>query len=278
MKFATFFNDDYSVYGIDSVDEYNITFDVSKSDYEKLQNRMIEWGKKRVNLMWIGILDIDKIKALKKLHPNLYIRITPEHFGAIGILKEEKIKFFLDWTIMINTYILLDWVLKEIKPAEIYIGDDLCFNLHEVEKLCSKHDVGIRIILNRIPTMNPLTGLAKTAPIFRPEDMDLLNLYFTCGELDLSENDQPFNEYYCKWNKLEVLYRRWFKEKQWLESLNYLNRDIAFNFANQYIPLDFTYYKIKCKHRCSMLAESQCSQCGRYIKQAMEAEDNIEDK
>ena len=267
LGFAIFYHSNYDNYGINDRDvcEYNIYFDPMRNDYRTLQETVSGFDR-RVNLLWEGPLDKDKVLLLDKLAKSLYVRIKAEHLPQVQFLKDNGIKFFLDFSLMVDSYIMLHWVIDSLKPNEIYIGDDLCYNLDNVYSLCCNNNIGLRLVVNRIPTLSPVIGLDKTSPIFRPEDIDLLSIYFDTFELDLSDEREPFNEYLALWDRLPILYKRYFVDKHWDSYLNYLNKDILIKFDNN-IPLDFASYKTTCMHRCTMLSNSLCSKCRRYIKE-----------
>lgn len=82
-------------------------FNPEKNDYSLLQKRVSEWDK-RINLLWVGKFNIEDIKLLTKLNDNIYIRVTIENLPHIQEIKDNGIKFFLDSSIMIHSYSLLD--------------------------------------------------------------------------------------------------------------------------------------------------------------------------
>ena len=283
MKFAAFYHYDYESVGLKDewVDEYNVMFNPEKNDYSLLQKRVSEWNK-RINLLWVGKFNIEDIKLLTKLNDNIYIRVTIENLPHIQEIKENGIKFFLDSSIMIHSYSLFDWAINDIKPAEIYIGDDLFFNIKEVYNLCKKNDIALRIILNKVQTNDPITWLNSTAPFVRPEDYALISMYFSTGELSASSSLDPNDEYSCNCVFLSTLYNRYFLDKEWGGDLRYLNKDISVYLPNSSIPSDLTEYKLNCKHRCTSSSNSVCTKCRRYIKLAkdimnIESENNEAD-
>lgn len=262
-----FYHENYDKIGLkdEYINEYNIMFDPLKNDYKILEQKMSTFNK-RVNLWYIGEINIDEVIILNKLNQELYLRVSAEHIHQIQDLKNNNIKFFLDLSIPIYSYSMLYWAINEIQPAEIYIADDLCYNLEEVYKICKKNSIKLRIVLNRIPTINILTGLSETAPIFRPEDLDLLSLYFSTAEFDLSFGEDPRNEYECNWDAAETMYRRWFIQKHWPEDLNIMNPDILIDFPNSSIPIELNEHKIRCRHKCTSSSIGVCGKCGRYME------------
>jgi hypothetical protein len=156
----------------------------------------------------------------------------------------------------IYSYSLLEWVLAH-KVKGIYISDDLTYNIEQVYKQCSRQNIKLRVILNRIPAINPLTYTCPTVQVYRPQDFDFLSQYYDVGEFYCGE------EY--DWTRAEVLYRKWFIEHDWNSDLEFMNVDLRLPYPTQSIPPELTRLRSVCKHRCTMSADNLCSKCKRLL-------------
>jgi len=158
--------------------------------FDKLISFVEEYSNKRIN---ISIPDdeipINHFVTLNKIHNNIYVKLTRFQFRYAEKLKENNIKFFFDNTVPVSTFILLDELIK-LGVTDVYIADDLCYNLENVSKRCQKDNVQIRLILNRIPatTINPYEDVR--APIFSPRHFNVLDEYIDVAEFDCYYNDE----------------------------------------------------------------------------------------
>lgn len=243
----------------DIAKEFNIKFNPQKNNFEKLVDFIQEYENKRINIEFPEGLDLPTIRAINKIADNVYIRLFPQDFVYLKTLQEYNCKFFPDATIAANNYTVLDSYIA-LGVSDIYIADDLCYNLKNVSKICLKNSVNIRMILNRIPSTSFDKGENLKSPIFRPQDYYLLKLYINTFEFDCLENNK-FN-----WNKQKVLYRVWFEEQKWNGDLREINKDLKFYFPNASIVPDFTNYKINCERRCSSRIKSKCNKCVQLIE------------
>lgn len=250
----------------DELDEINLNYS-SKNKQEDLIKFCSELKDKRINIFFNGadIEDIFKnnlsmILSLKSvLKDNFYIRLSFNQLYHRKYLEEYDIKYFCEY--YIDSYIKLRYFLDNTNVSDIYISDDLCYNLKEIKEICESRDISIRMILNKIPSTFIYAGELYDAPIFRPQDFDILDKYIDTAEFDCWKG----NKYL--WNKYIVLYRRWFNKKEWNEDLRYLNDDISFEFNNDKVPLGYSSFRSTCMHRCMMRNNSPCSKCNRFLQQ-----------
>lgn len=281
MKYASFYRKSKPSF---EIDEYNLYFDPQKNSYDKLVS-FCSKHEKRINLLWDGEYDLDKIKALNKITNELVIRVTSANLGELPDLIEEELDYFLDISVPIHSFTMLEWVYQ-IKPKEIYITDDLLYYLEDVARMCHKNGIRLRMILNRAPVTEYASILSPTAPIFSPKDLPLLDLYFDTYEFDFSDNDLPFAEFELSkiWKDAEeTCYRIWFIDNKWDGKIRYLNKDVTYNYSCKDIPLQLNYHRIKCHHRCVYReSEYPCSLCDRSVGKALlltegEEEDDSDD-
>lgn len=242
----------------DVAKEFNIRFNPQKNSFEKLVDFIQEYENKRINIEFPEGLDLPTIRAINKIADNVYIRLFPQDFIHLKTLQEYGCKFFPDSNISAVNYTTLDCYIS-LGVSDIYIADDLCYNLKEVSKICSKNNIQIRMILNEIPSTAYDKSHNPRSPIFRPQDYELLKSYIDVFEFNCVENKK------INWNKMKVLYKAWFEKHDWHGNLQEINKDLLFYFPNQSIVPEFTSYKINCGKHCISRANSKCNKCEQLI-------------
>lgn len=270
MKYASFYRKASTSFDID---EYNVYFDPEENDFNKLVNFCSKQDK-RINLFWDGDYDFDKLITLNKVTNELVIRVTSLNLLQLSQLMEEEFDFFLDYSIPIHDFTTLEWVYQ-IKPKEIYIADDLIYNLKDVAEMCHDKNIRLRMVLNRIPLTEQVGILSKTAPVFCPQDLSLLDLFIDTYEFDFAlDGGHPFCEINLSegWQEKEkTYYRIWFVDRFWRGNIKYLNDDINYNYSCRHMSESLNEARIKCRHRCTYIkAEYPCRMCERYIDKAMQ--------
>lgn len=98
-------------------------------------------------------------------------------------LQELGIKFYFGPDFPIVNYRLLDYAIK-LGATDVYIMDDLCYDLKRAHAAAKKANVNIRLVLNHIPSMLINKGEDVRAPIFIPETVDELSKYIDTVEFD----------------------------------------------------------------------------------------------
>lgn len=207
--------------------------------------------------------DYNRLRILKNINPNIHI-VTSLHQDYYKKLQELGIKFYFNSDFPIVNFRLLDYVIK-LGATDVYIMDDLCYNLKRVREVADKTGVNIRLILNRIPSMLLDKGENVRSPIFIPETVDELSKYIDTVEFEVENS----------WARLETLYKIWFIKKQWRENLQAINADLRIDIPNQSMIPDFTVYKMNCGYRCGY--GSVCKKCNQFYEMAKDLESkNIE--
>lgn len=75
----------------------------------------------------------------------------------------EGLKFYFDSSMSIDSFRLLEYVAS-LGVTDIYITDDLCYNLEMVRRACNKYNIRTRLIINRIPSSRPDKGIDPRSP------------------------------------------------------------------------------------------------------------------
>lgn len=235
------------------IDEFNIIFDDTKNDFKKLVNFVKEYPDKRINIEFINKVDLSLVDILRSMHDQIYLRINTTNSFYIEEF-DEQVKWFFDSSVCAaNNYSMLEYLL-DLGVSDIYIADDLCYNLIDVKEYCG--GTHIRLILNRIPSL--LDKHCFKSPIFRPQDIDLLKKYIDTFEFDCG---QPYD-----WALFDVLYRSWFEKKYWLGDLREINQDLDFEFPNASVPVEMNEYKIQCGLKCvAQTHYNYCRKCQDFM-------------
>lgn len=236
----------------DIADEYNIRV---RNHNDSYLNAITFLGKmdKRINIEFEDF-DIEKICNLFKMNNNIVVRIMPQQINDINILKENNIPFLLDVSIPIYSYAMLDWAVK-LSPTDIYITDDLCYDLANVKNICAENNISLRFIGNRAQTALPFLSSFHKIACFKPQQFEELNLYFSTIEFDCFQSDNTYD-----YGQLEILYKYWFKLHKWDKELMFINKDINFNFQCKYFFND-TSYNFNCRYRCYSFNTKACNRC-----------------
>ena len=126
--------------------------------------------------------DYNKLRILNSINSNIYI-VTSLRHEYYKKFQELGIKFYFSPDFPIVNFRLLDYVIK-LGVSDVYIMDDLCYDLARVRRAADKAGISIRLVLNRIPSMLLDKGKDVCAPIFIPETVDELSKYIDTVEFD----------------------------------------------------------------------------------------------
>ena len=239
------------------ISEYNVLFRHERNSQEKLLEFAEEYPDKRINIE-TNKIDVSFLSVLNKAHDNIYIRLTDiSDFQYVEVFKEKGIKFFFDVKCLpANSIASLDYLLS-LGVSDVYLADDLLYDLRETHLFTSSHNVGIRIVLNTVMANVPYTDQAKT-PWFPPDTFHIIEKYISTVEFDCG---RPFN-----WNAFGVYYRAWFDRKDWHGNLNEIILGLDIDVLNDSIVgEDLIRYKIHCRHHCTN-AKSHCRKCDQFVE------------
>ena len=175
MKFAAPFQDANCPIPYDEIDQFNILF-TEMSHYEELEAFIKLYPNHRINVLFDNVNseddNIDGIIDICNKYENIYVRLRPQDLIHLSDYHKNNVRYFFDRTMPIYTYGLLEWAL-ECSPTDIYIADDLTYNLEEVYKQCQAKNIELRVILNRVPKVNFLKFVFGTS---RSLDFKLLEV------------------------------------------------------------------------------------------------------
>lgn len=162
-----------------------------------------------------------------------------------SLLKEKEIPFFFD--ISPNSFSEVNTLIK-MGVSDIYICNELAFQITEVSKLIHAANINIRVHPNvaQLSGLNSLIEQESLKQFFiRPEDLELYGKY------------ADIVEFFGTIDKQDVLMDI-YKDGYWMGDLNNLiiGFDESINCMN--LMPDFGFYRLGCGHRCDL---GKCNYC-----------------
>lgn len=251
MKYCIEYNTECSKKLINSVEELIIRY--NKKDFLKL----IEYAKSNTNQRIIFSIDdideclkdkvLEKFITIKKENPdfNFSIRLAKYNKEIKEILKEANFKFFFniyvnDWDTFIG--------LSNLNVSDIYITENLGFEIDKVAAIAHKKNIQIRVFPNVCQSSWLETDTLKTFFI-RPEDIDEYESY-----VDVIQ-------FFDDGKKLDVLYDIYHNDKKWFGKLNEIIIGLDSDIDSRYIIPRFAQKRIKCGKEC--FKNGRCKMCER---------------
>ena len=211
MKYCIRYTNDFRLY--DLVDEIKIKLwevDMNLLGYtqkikqEKLKQRIIvdlTVLNPEVDISTDGEL-YNKLVLAKQSYRNLAVMIDLSQLSMVNLLKKYDIPFFFD--LVVDHWDTLQ-SFCELGVSDVYIGNELGFDMMRVSEYCKRRKIRIRVYPNIAQNSSPIINYDVFNSFFiRPEDqiqyeglIDVLEFY---GDLDKQEvylsiyrNDQEWN-------------------------------------------------------------------------------------
>ena len=136
--------------------------------------------------------------------------------------------------------------LLEYGVSDVYIVENLCFELDKVAEVAKKYNAQVRVFPNVAQSKFTDTSALKKFFI-RPEDLDAYNEYINVIE------------FYNVDNKIDTYYEIYAIDKKWFGKLNEIILDFNSDIDNRYIIPRFVEKRIKCGKKC--LKDGYCQRC-----------------
>ena len=193
------------------------------------------------------------LKLLNDLHSQLFIRVGLRQLALIPRYRTWGLKFFLDSDYNVNSFCQLQDVI-DLGVTDVYPQEDLCYNLPKVKQYCSKHGVRMRVIANRIPMSTLGKHTDATAPIYLPENLDVLSQYYDVMEFEVDNS----------WNRFDVLNNIWFSKGSWRGNARDINMDLELDISGTGFFYKLCEEKMICRHKC-LTEGSSCKKCQQYM-------------
>lgn len=214
-----------------NTERFNITIDDELNDY---------------------LFDLKNLRLAADINPNIHIVIKP-YLEHIQILKNLNISFYFPFNFAATNFRELEGLI-EMGVSDVYIADDLCYQLEKVHNICHTNNVQLRLLLDRVSSFKENANKDPKAPYFVPEVIEELAKYVDVFEF--SENTSKA--------RLNTLYRIWFEKKEWRDNLNYLYPLLEMSIPNQYLLPYFIAYRMNCGYKCAN--GSVCRKCTQFLE------------
>lgn len=148
-----------------------------------------------------------------------------------------------DWT-MLNA-------MKNMGVSDIYLVEDICFELDKAAKVLHEAGIQIRVFPNICQSSVPVTETAALKTFFiRPEDVVIYAPY-----VDVME-------FFGEPDRIKIYYEIYAKNKRWLGPLNEMVIDLTDSVDSRGLSHLFAERRIKCGKRC--MKGSSCDLCTRF--------------
>ena len=228
---------------VTEVDEINFVFDLAS-----LLDFLEEYKEKRINVA-IQFEDLDKIIKIYKEHnlSNIFIKLPYYEEIAAKKLKENNIPFYCatlvsDWDVFNG--------LIEIGVSDIFITENLGFELDKVSKIAKENKVQLRAFPNVCQSQWEYTSKLKTFFI-RPDDVKIYEKYIDVFEFFGNPDRQK-------------IYYKIYKDEQWFGSLGELILDFNFDLDSRFVIPNFAEQRVKCGKKC--MKGGNCQICERIVE------------
>lgn len=199
--------------------------------------------------------NLDIIEAAKKIHKNIAVLLPYEQKDVAIDLSEMNVDFFFKEFVS-GWDTLMSFVNYGV--SDIYIVNELGFELKEVAKVCHNKNVKVRVFPNVAQYGNKIKNLNNFNSFFiRPEDIALYEPY-----VDVCEFFGPLDRY-------SVLYDIYTKGT-WIGDLKDLIIGLDFSIANNTIMPLFGERRLNCGKKCY---QGKCIICEKITSVAQQLEE-----
>lgn len=237
--------------------EFNIQYYDSMNSMKDLIAFCRAYPDRNINVSFKEKFDEEIALTVASIFNNFSVVLDISDIQHVPKLRENNVRFFFNSSFAADSYSQLD-ALISLGASEVYIVNDLCYNIESVANLCHDKDIKLRCVLNEIPSTVIGAGYDPKTIIYCPQDIDYLAGYFDTFEFSLG--DDPID-----WHKFKVLFNTYFINKKWHGDLSEIINGLEIPFNDDRILPEFTPYRFTCTRRCDTRASSKCKSCQRYI-------------
>lgn len=203
--------------------------------------------------------EITKIIAIKQKYPELNFSILiPNIFANSGTatdetkiqfiqqLREYKIPFFTNdrcgtWDQF--------YILSHLRVTDIYVVEELGFNLPTVSKIAKSRNISLRTFAN-VAQYGTKPLPAKLHFFIRPEDIPFYGQYIDTIE-------------FFKGKEIDVIYDIYTKDKRWGGNLQEIITDLPEPIYSNYLFPGWPDRRVECNRKC--MKGDYCTLCDNYI-------------
>ena len=201
-------------------------------------------------------IDAKLFEGLYEKYKNFRLIIDFYNEEYLDRVRAYNLPFF--FSNYVTTIDQLNGFLK-YHPTDMYICEELGFNLHKVSKLLHENNVRVRVFPNICQSSFPETPSLKTFFI-RPEDIEAYSAFVDVFELVSDEERQ------------RTLFKI-YKQEKWFGKINEIIPTFKEDLDSRYIIENFGTIRSKCGKRC-MYNPRTCSICDRYVEMAKTLQNN----
>lgn len=245
MRYAIFYNKSFRYFSeVDEIIfEYSGVGDIVKFVTEKFKENQ----RAIINVTKIENIEniIPYLNKLSKEHSNFIIQInmfTQKKY--IELLKDNNINYmFANFATNLDTF----FSMVNLEAKDIYIVEELAFNLKNLQDVRKKYNINFRLIPD---VAQSAKGTSYTIPsitkfFIRPEDIEEYEKYIDVIEIYRQDDRQS------------VIYEI-YKKQQWLGQLEDIILDLDVELNNTNIAPHFGRERINCGKRCMF---EKCNLC-----------------
>lgn len=244
---------------MDNFDEISIYYD--RQDQELLFF-LQEHCDKKINLViqhenifkFYEEQEWEKINAIHEKYPEYSIAICFYDSCKFHVLEDYILECMKNLTVpyftgnLATNFDQLHYLLN-LGVSEVYLGEEICFDLTRAKKICSRTGVTIRAFPN-VGQSSVRTSPALKKFFIRPEDIaeyeDVITTLEFWGPLD----------------RQEILHKIYSKGK-WFGDLQDLILDFDLSFDSRRIVPGFAQMRKNCERKC--MKGGQCTACDRIL-------------
>ena len=264
MKYCYYYSRGDSFPYFNELAELSITY--NKEDLT-LPQFLQEHKSQMINILINKVEDLERLTLLYDQYKNIKIMFDLKNEDLIKKIPNIKIPFF--FYTFINNWDVLTQVLS-FHPTDIYISDELGFELAAVAKMAHAAGAQVRVLPNLAQTSwreieghmhTQFNGLKKF--FIRPEDVELYEPYVDVMEFAGNEK------------QIATYYKIYAKEHKWFGDLNEIIIDLNYHIDNRGIVSTFGEQRLKCGKKC--LKGQHCQICERiaHLSQTLREHDLI---
>lgn len=243
---------------------FDIVYNPETSTVEDFAAFVEKFPDKRIVVSFPDGFKVNIAKTLDAIGKDVAFRVKSEDIMSVQEATGNGLKVFFDADAPAYNWSTLESMLA-LGVSDVYISDDLCYQMDDVREKCRDSNVGIRIVLNRIPARYPGYSADPCAPVYRPEDAELVDKYYDWLEFDCGKP--------VRYNELDVYTHVWFDKGKWNGDLGEINKDLSMPFPNKSLVPEFSFYKSNCNLRCKRSVMSKCRKCGQFLEIAQMLQD-----
>jgi len=243
----------------DEIMEFTIKYDSMKDKYEDLINFVETYSDRRINIeLTYNATSLNTLLPLLKINPAVYLKLNEGYIHRVNDLKESGIPFF--FTLQCSSWDSLNSLIN-IGVSDVYLTNELGFNLLKIQKMLQYTGIRTRAIVNVAQMADPFNVNARIKAFFiRPEDIGVYQDIIDTFEFFATNQAQ-----------YEVLYDTYVHNESWEGNLAEIIMGLGIDVDSRAIAPDFGVYREDCGKRC--FSGSSCHICDRVHELAIAMED-----